>query len=430
MNKIAKIALGVAFLGIVLVIISCAPQETAIQQSEQKKTTAEDSARIALEIKKYLSFGLEYYKNKQYNDAIRNFKKVLSMDPSNELAHKYLADSYLRHPDSTMIDSAFVLYSSAIKKFPNTAYFYSGYGYVLHKVARRYADLAEQESDSAKKEALQNKSGALIDSALVNFHKAVELDTGDYASMNALGTIYLSRGRLDSAMKWLGKSVEIDSNQVEIWDILAKIYVARGLNKEAARAYKHLHRLMPEESEYLLKYGQYLAKSGDLKKSLDILNEYINKNPNDYRGYQYLGLVMAFKKNYKDALRQLKKAEKLNPKSVKLMCDIASVYKDMKNYALARRYLAKAKKIDPKFGYIYIVEGDIVYQQAMDLVPESGELNMAAKCKLLTAYKIYKKALADPNWAGFAKSKMDYLKKYLPTREEIKAYEFMGNKCE
>ena len=134
MEKIIKIALGAAFLGIVLVIISCAPQETAIQQPEQKKMTAEDSARIALEIKKYLSFGLEYYKNKQYNDAIRNFKKVLSMDPSNELAHKYLADSYLRHPDSTMIDSAFVLYSSAIKKFPNTAYFYSGYGYVLHKV--------------------------------------------------------------------------------------------------------------------------------------------------------------------------------------------------------------------------------------------------------------------------------------------------------
>jgi tetratricopeptide (TPR) repeat protein len=389
------------------------------------EATEVDTAKINLEIRKHLSFGIEYYKNKQYGDAIRNFKKVLEIDPVNELGYKYLADSYLRHPDTTYIDSAQTLYETATMQFPTNPYFFSGLGYIYQKIVSRLEGEIE-DADSITKDKLSQQIDNFCYKALVNFQRAVSLDANDYTSINAIGLIFLRQSKLDSAMVWYEKSVIVDSNQAYIWDFLSKIYVAYNKNEDAMKAFGKLVQLLPEEPDYLLKFGQYCAKCGKFHRSLSILDEYIITNPDDYRGYQYLGLVKAVNKEFKEALTQFKKAEELNANSVKLLCDIANTYKDMKRYNSARNYISKAKKIDPNFGYIYIVEGDIIYSQAMDKIPESGEVNMEVKCTFLKASKVYRRVINNPDWGGLARSKLDFIKPYLPSREEIKQYRFMG----
>ncbi len=418
----------VFFAFFALAIYSCAPTQQAQEPVGQKP--AVDSTQIKQKVNMYLSFGYENYKNKDYTRAIEQFRKVLELDPQNEKAFKYLADACLRHPDTTYIDTALALYKEAIKKFPQNSYFYSGLGYVYERMALRLDAVADTLSDSAAAAAMSAQADSLQELALRNFSKAFELSGRDASSAAAIGRIWLRRHNFDEAMRWFEKSVAIDSNQTAIWEVLAKLYILKDKNEDAAEAYRQLHRLVPDEPEYLLKMGQYYAKSGRFAEATDILEKYIAANPNDFRGYQYMGLALAADGKYKEALAKFKKAEELNPKSVKLMCDIAATYKDMKRYSSAQSYIAKAKKIDPSYGYIYIVEGDIIQQQAMDKVPPSGELNMEIKCQFLKASKIFRKALRDPNWSDFARSKLDYLKPYLPTKEEIAAYKFIeGKSC-
>ncbi len=424
MKSVRIITIFGIFIFTVLCVHSCAPQIESIEKIPAEATEV-DTAKINLEIRKHLSFGIEYYKNKQYDDAIRNFKKVLEIDPVNELGYKYLADSYLRHPDTTYIDSAQTLYETATKQFPTNKYFFSGLGYIYQKIVSSLEGEIE-DADSIIKEKLTQQIDNFCSKALVNFQRAVLLDANDYTSINAIGSIFLRQSKLDSAMVWYEKSVIVDSNQAYIWDFLSKIYVAYNKNEDAMKAFGKLVRLLPEEPDYLLKFGQYCAKCGEFDRSHSILDEYIKTNPDDYRGYQYLGLIKAVNKEFKEALTQFKKAEELNANSVKLLCDIANTYKDMKRYNNARNYISKAKKIDPNYGYIYIVEGDIIYSQAMDIVPESGEVNMEVKCTFLKASKVYRQVINNPDWGGMARSKLDFIKPYLPSREEIKQYRFMG----
>jgi len=424
----SKVVFAVLFAMLVVgaVFISCAPQTEKVEPPTSQP--AVDSTALKQQINMYLSLGWENYKNKQYDRAIEHFKKVLELDPKNEKAYKFLTDAYLRHPDSTYIDTALNLFEQAIKKFPNNSYFYSGRGYIYQKLGDRFDKMSETTEDSAKIGVYEGKADSLEELARKDFVKAYSLDDKDAASSGALGTIWLRRGKLDSAMVWFEKSVAADSNRVQIWKILAKLYVARSNYDKAATAYSHLTRLVPDEPEYQLKLGQYLAKSGKFDEAAKMLQKYIDANPDDYRGYQYMGLALAADGKFNDALPQLKKAEKLNPKSVKLMCDIASTYNDMKRYNSAKTYIAKAKALDRSFGYIYIVEGDTYEKQAMDKVPKSGEINMEIKCQFLAATKIYRKALRDPDWSGFARSKIEYLKPYIPTKEEIAAYKFIEHK--
>ena len=427
-RTIAYLTMAFGALWIAAGFVSCVPQQQANVPQEQQPQV--DSTEIKQQVKMYLSLGWTNYKNKDYKSAIKNFKKVLELDPQNEKAYKFLSDSYLRMEDTTYIDTALAMYNTAIEKFPNTGYYYAGRGYIYQKLGDRFDELAQNTQDTTLAAQYEAKADSFEDLAMKDFYKATSLDSTDAASAAALGTIWLRRGKLDSAMVWLEKSVRADPEQVAIWKILAKLYVARNMYEKAAEAYEHLAKLEPSEPEHELKHGQYLAKSGKFSEAVEILQKYIEKNPQDYRGYQYMGLALAADGKYKEALEQLKKAEKINPNSVKLMCDIASTYIDMKKYSLAQRYINKAKKIDPSYGYIYIVEGDIYQQKAMDKVPPSGEVNMEIKCMFLKATKIYKKALRDPNWAGIAKSKINYLKPYLPTKEEIAAYKFIeGKSC-
>ncbi|MCD6417876.1 tetratricopeptide repeat protein [bacterium] len=427
MRRIFYLSMFILFLSSGI-FISCAPQQaqTTVQSETKQPEPQIDSAQV----KMYLSFGWENYKNKQYSRAIEQFKKVLELDPQNEKAHKLLADCYLHHPDPTYIDSAFALYQNAIKKFPDNAYFYTGLGYIYQRQWASLTKDALDEPDSSKSAVLKQKATDMEDRALENFLKAVELNEKDVVSYNSIGKIMLHRGKLDTAMDWFEKATAIDSNNTTAWEYLAKLYEARNINDKAAVAYGHLHRLNPKNPDYLLKNGQYLAKTGKFDEATKILEKYITSNPDDYRGYQYMGLALAADGKHREALEQFKKAEKINPNSVKLMCDIAVNYKDMKKYSSAEKYVSKAKSIDSNYGYIYIVEGEIIQDKAMDKVPASGELNMDVKCQFLKATKIYKKALRDENWSALARSKLEYLKPYIPTKEEIAAYKFIeGKSC-
>ena len=416
----------VVLIGAGTIFVSCAPQEVNQPRNPQQNTVNDE--QMQEQIKMHLSLGWENYKNKQYDRAIEQFRKVLELDPQNEKAYKFFADACLRHPDTTFIDTALALYMDGIKKFPSTACFYSGLGYVYQKMAASVQSLADSTTDSVTAARLYDGSKKFELLAMDNYYRAVSIRKDDALSASSIGTIWLRQGNLDSALVWFEKSTEIDSSQAGIWDVMAKIYVARGLNEKAATAYGHLSRLNPDDPEYLLKMGQFLAKTGKFQEASQILDQYLKSYPNDYRGYQYMGLVLAADNKYKEALEQLKKAEELNSGSVKLMCDIAATYKDMKRYDSAKSYILKAKKIDPNFGYIFIVEGDIVQQIAMDQVPASGELNMEIKCQFATATNIFRMALRDPDWSAIAQNKIDYLKPYIPTREEIAAYKFIEGK--
>lgn len=400
-----------------LIVVGCATtgdSESAKEgvTLEPKKSVNKDS--LDFEIKKALSLGMEYYKNSQYSDAIPYFRKVVeNLDPENELAWKYLADSYFRLNEP---DSAFAVYGGAIAKFPKIAYLHRGKAVLYQKRAA--------ESDTGKDKWL--------DSALAEYKIAYSLEpTKESFSATQIGRIFLSRAQLDSSIFWFEVSTRADSNDVDIWSRLVELYLVRNNWQGLRDAYRNLHRIDPENPEYTLNYARALANTGDSENAFTTLKKYIEMNPDDYRGYQYMALIQCAKCEYREAIKTFSEAEKRASDNVKLLLDIAETYILMKQYDNAERYMNRVRRYEPNNYQATIIEGDICFGRVKENVPAEG-LGVCDKLKFECCYQIYKRVdRSDAEvWQLVAKSKLDYVKQYLPTDQEKKEFYFIHPELE
>lgn len=404
-NILLVIAILILATGLFAGSAGPSPEELAAQDSIQQ---AKQDSIMDFEKMKALSLGLEYYKNKQYRDAIPYFRRIIEeIDPSEERGWKYLADSYLR---LDMPDSAMAVYEKGLEKFPERGYLHRGCALVFQKQASEDPETSQED----------------LDKAMGEYKLACELDTTDAFSAEQIARIYLSRAELDSAIIWFEISTKADPDNIDVWERLADLYLVRG-NWEGVRgAYSNLHRIQPENSDYILNLGRAYANTGDYENAVSTLQNYVESNPEDAKGYQYMGLVHAANNNYDKAMEAFSEAEKLDPQNVKLLLDMADIYVDMGQFIKADRYLAKARELDPGNCQAIVVEGNICVGRARARVPEDG-IGIREKLNFECCYEIYRRArTADcEKWANAAKVKMDYLEQYLPTEQEKKEFFFI-----
>jgi predicted Zn-dependent protease len=79
--------------------------------------------------------------------------------------------------------------------------------------------------------------------------KAVAQRPNDPASQIALGTIYLTAGRLDNAIQHLETARQIDSGNPAVYAELGKAYLRRGEQLQAQEALAVLERLNREQAD-------------------------------------------------------------------------------------------------------------------------------------------------------------------------------------
>ena len=120
-----------------LLIFGCAPQPKIQKLPEEKKPTVSEA-------KKYHSSGFEYFKNGQYEDAIRNYKQAIAestlfVDAYLDLARTYTVIHNYEEAEST--------YMRLINILPNEPNGYYGLGR-LYTEERKYV-LALQQYDKA-----------------------------------------------------------------------------------------------------------------------------------------------------------------------------------------------------------------------------------------------------------------------------------------
>jgi tetratricopeptide (TPR) repeat protein len=403
---------AITFL-LLLVVVGCLFAGSKGPSPDQ--LAAEDSVAIAakqdsldFEKRKALSLGLEYYKNAQYDDAIPYFRRIINeLDPDEERAWKYLADSYLRQGKP---DSAMAVYLDGIAKFPDRGYLHRGCALIIQGRASENPD-AQQE---------------LLQEALEGYKTACSLDESDAFSAEQIARIYLSQAKLDSAMIWFEVAAMADSNNADIWERLADLYMIRGNWTGVLNAYTNLHRIKPENPEYLLNKGRAQANTGNYSEAVSTLDDYIKNNPADARGYQYMGLVHAANNKYSDAMKSFAEAEKLDPRNVKLLLDMADIYVDMKQFDNAASYLNKARRVEPDNCQAIVVEGNICVGRARANVPAEG-IGVREKLSFECCHEIYRRARRSDcgRWANVAKSKMDFINQYLPTEQEKNEFFFI-----
>ncbi len=182
--------------------------------------------------------------------------------------------------------------------------------------------------------------------ALPVLEKIVNLDVKKENYYIFLANIYMENKRLEDAKKVLLKLLKKFPNSFFGRVALAKVYEELNMNEEAAREYE-LAFSEREEDELLINLDNIYDKLGDRKKSIEVLEKFVQRNPDFPKVRERLVRLYLGENNYDKALENIDVLISQFPDNTDLLSMAAFIALDSENMEKAGYYIKRLLIIDP-----------------------------------------------------------------------------------
>ena len=186
----------------------------------------------------------------------------------------------------------------------------------------------------------------MIDEALAEFKKAIEIDSSSGQAHYNLGNCYYGMGKVDDAITQYGLSIKANRNYVLAYNNLGIAYFSKGLYEKGVRACKKAIKINPFLYQPYYNLGNYYQKMG---KTDDAITQYkiaLEINPGYATAYNNLGTVYFAKGLYGDAVNSYMKAIEISPNFAEAYSNLGNAYRKMNIPGKAVQAYRKALSID------------------------------------------------------------------------------------
>ncbi|MEM4407813.1 MAG: tetratricopeptide repeat protein, partial [Candidatus Caldarchaeum sp.] len=260
------------------------------------------------------ALAMSYYALGRYEEAEREAKKAIEIDPSDAEAYFVLWKATGKDPDSEYIRKALDLNPELLmaRNDLGTAYLASGN----------------------------------YDKAVYHLRRTVNLNPDSALAHNNLGHALAEMGKTEDAIKEYKKAIEIDPYNDLAHSNLATALVKKGEIGDAIREYKKAVEINSDSALYHYNLGTALLLGGKIKEGIKELKITVELNPDFGEAYTNLGRALLEVGKTDEALEAFKQAIDINPDNV-----------------LARRNLGRALED------INRTEGALSYQKSIELAP-------------------------------------------------------------
>jgi tetratricopeptide (TPR) repeat protein/class 3 adenylate cyclase len=289
---------------------------------------AKNNGRIALQLNGYLApvrltIGQNYMRTGQYEEAIREFRKALAIDPGAFDVYFYLGRIY---ESQGQLRDAEENFETFVKRRPGYWLGYSGLGWFFsrhgnfERAAESFRIMIDLQPDNPM--GYENLGGALL--AMSRFQEAVtilensiKLKPSPVAFSN-LGSAYMYLGNYDAAALAMERAVKLSPHDFDLWRNLADSY-RKSPNRAqmASSAYHH---------------------------ALDLALERLKVNSGDAYALASVGLFHARLGNPSSAESFIAKALAAAPQSGEVLFTSALVYESIGRRARCLRAIDAAWK--------------------------------------------------------------------------------------
>ncbi|MEN3047002.1 MAG: tetratricopeptide repeat protein [Candidatus Hydrothermales bacterium] len=374
---------------LLLPIIFCS---IADKKREDKTIKEEDKEKA-----KHLFIRASVYINQQrYNEAISLLNEAKTLNPNLLDVYVALGNAYISINDTKKARENF---SELVKLAPNDKRGYQGLGFLHGFFLRDY----EKAISFYKKSYELDKTDINVLIVIARFFEKLNKDSSDYYYKKALTlspdnpealkrylNFLVEEKRFDEAIPYANRAIEKMSHDETVMESAFKVYI----------------------------------QMGDPKKAIEIANELIKNNPNEYIYYLMRGSAYASINETKKALSDYEQAERLNPKSVGVFVRRAFLYLDLKEYNKSLNESKKALELNPKseeiLSAIYYVLAECY--KGLALISEEEKnwdnaLSMWEKAKGWYS-KIY--SLGDTPYRDYSIKMIDYSAKRWERAKRIK----------
>lgn len=305
--------------------------------------------------KKYQSIDkLIEYNN--YNEADAALKTVLNATP-NDLEAKslrilWMAQQQKLAPAQTELDKL-------LKQYPNYAPLHYDQGIVYMK--RRTSSDVTYIRDSKD----------LLNDAIKEFVKAVNLDSNYYQAYNAMGVATLQLGNRADAKDLFLTALRINPQFATAYDNLGNLELINGNLSEAENYLMKSLKYNSHNPTAMYHLGQVAVRQKDYNKALTWLNHSIHINPNSSPALTLQGECYLVQGNQAAAINSFKKAITVKPENSRPYINLANVYEKRSDAEFAMEQLKTVLAINPNYNDAIMRVADLSletrkYYQALD----------------------------------------------------------------
>lgn len=169
----------------------------------------------------YFQKGMNYYKEKQYDEAIAEFKKALEINPNFAEGFYVLGYTYCSIGSN---QEALTYFQNAIKIAPNYTDAYNGMAYALSVLGR-------------------------YDESIDYYKKTLQIDENNLGALNGLGYAYASTGKSDEAVSYFKQAIKANFEYAPAYSGLGVLYYSLGKLAEAKENFIRAKELLEKEKD-------------------------------------------------------------------------------------------------------------------------------------------------------------------------------------
>jgi tetratricopeptide (TPR) repeat protein len=192
---------------------------------------------------------------------------------------------------------------------------------------------------------------------------------GDLDVAWLLGSALIQTGKPGAGLERIDKVAEKSQNP-EAFLLAAKTRFALSQFDLARRDIDSAKRLNPSLPGLKTLDGMLLEQTGDYASAESTLREALQQDPRDFDAHFYLGAILYFKRDLKEAQAHLVEALKLRPTSVRARYELALVFRADGNVAQAVTDLEIVTRANPDWMQPHVELSALYFQLHR---PEAGE---------------------------------------------------------
>ena len=140
--------------------------------------------------------------------------------------------------------------------------------------------------------------------------KVMQLDGGNVTGILMLTSAYIQNKKLNPAILFLEDKLRLPELKKisHLHYQLAMLHMQNDDVDKSIRSVKTAYKLRPSQSQYVVAYTKLLKKTNNIDKAEEVLQDFIQINPNDSQGYVLLGDLYFSQRAYQQALSNYQKA--------------------------------------------------------------------------------------------------------------------------
>ena len=296
---------------------------------------------------------IEYH---QYKEADNSLKYALKLHPDDIEAQSlrilWMAYQQKLAPAQAELD---VL----LEKYPDYAPLHYAQGMVYLK--RRTSSDVTYIRDSKD----------LLNDAIKEFVKAVNINGNYYQAYNAMGIATLQLGNRDDAKELFKTAISINPNFANAYDNLGNLELINGNLTEAEQYLMQSLKCNSHNPTAMYHLGQVAVRQKDYNKALTWLNHSLHINPNSSPALTLQGECYLVQGNQAAAINSFKKAITVKPENTRPYINLANVYEKRSDAEFAIEQLKTVIAINPGYADAIMRVADLSleerkYYQALD----------------------------------------------------------------